>query len=83
MSALFPGYCLTSQTLIFSLRYCGKYLIVELLKKFTFQDRFRGLKTAPEDSLTFFLAVCICIVYHSYGGEDASSKFNKTYVLLF
>ena len=34
-----------------------------------FQDKFRGLKTAPEDSLTFFLAVCICIVYHSYGGE--------------
>ena len=33
------------------------------------QDKFRGLKTAPEDSLTFFLAVCICIVYHSYGGE--------------
>lgn len=35
----------------------------------TSQDKFRGLKTAPEDSLTFFLAVCICIVYHSYGGK--------------
>ena len=41
---------------------------------FHFKDKFRGLKTAPEDSLTFFLAVCVCIVYHSYGGENICAE---------
>ena len=41
---------------------------------FHFKDKFRGLKTAPEDSLAFFLAVCVCIVYHSYGGENICAE---------
>ncbi|KAL9957793.1 hypothetical protein ACROYT_G034737 [Oculina patagonica] len=45
------------------------------------QDKFRGLKTAPEDSLTFFLAVCICIVYHSYGGLRAVAHLWQEFVL--
>lgn len=82
MLAVFPGYCLASQPFP-SVIATNVQLLNFNLKKCTFQDRFRGLKTAPEDSLTFFLAVCICIVYHSYGGEYASLKFNKTYELLF
>ena len=77
MPVVFHGYCLASQPFPSAIA-TNIQLLNFNLKKFTFQDRFRGLKTAPEDSLTFFLAVCICIVYHSYGGEDASSKFNKT-----
>ncbi|KAJ7392048.1 Rab3 GTPase-activating protein catalytic subunit [Desmophyllum pertusum] len=45
------------------------------------QDKFRGLKTAPEESLTFFLAVCICIVYHSYGGLRAVAHLWQEFVL--
>lgn len=45
------------------------------------QDKFRGLKTAPEDSLAFFLAVCVCIVYHSYGGLRAVAHLWQEFVL--
>ncbi|XP_068752396.1 rab3 GTPase-activating protein catalytic subunit-like isoform X2 [Montipora capricornis] len=45
------------------------------------QDKFRSLKSAPEDSLTFFLAVCICIVYHSYGGLRAVAHLWQEFVL--
>ncbi|KAK2560352.1 Rab3 GTPase-activating protein catalytic subunit [Acropora cervicornis] len=39
------------------------------------------LKSAPEDSLTFFLAVGICIVYHSYGGLKAVAHLWQEFVL--
>ncbi|XP_074627593.1 rab3 GTPase-activating protein catalytic subunit-like isoform X2 [Acropora palmata] len=45
------------------------------------QDKFRSLKSAPEDSLTFFLAVGICIVYHSYGGLKAVAHLWQEFVL--
>ena len=32
------------------------------------QERFRVLKTAPVGELTHLLSICICLVYHSYGG---------------
>ncbi|XP_031567041.1 rab3 GTPase-activating protein catalytic subunit-like [Actinia tenebrosa] len=45
------------------------------------KDKFRGLKSAPEDSLTYFLAVCICIVYNNYGGLRAVAHLWHEFVL--
>ena len=47
--------------------------------QFPFQDKFRGLKSAPHDSLTYALAISLCIVNHSYGGEVATIKKQPFY----
>ncbi|XP_048577238.1 rab3 GTPase-activating protein catalytic subunit isoform X2 [Nematostella vectensis] len=45
------------------------------------QDRFRGLKSAPEQSLTFSLATCLCLVYNRHGGLRAVAHLWHEFVL--
>ncbi|XP_028409071.1 rab3 GTPase-activating protein catalytic subunit-like isoform X2 [Dendronephthya gigantea] len=44
-------------------------------------DKFRGLKSAPKESLTYSLAICLCIVNHSYGGLRAVARLWQEFVL--
>ena len=46
-----------------------------------FQEMFRQLKSAPADSLTHKLAVCMCIVNHSHGGLRAVAHLWQEFVL--
>ena len=59
----------------------------ELLKSSCFEtkyisnDKFRGLKGAPHDSLTYALAISLCILNHSYGGLRAVVHLWQEFVL--
>ena len=46
-----------------------------------FQDRYRHFKTAPEDSLTYKLAVLLCVVNHSHGGLKAVAHVWQEFAL--
>ncbi len=45
------------------------------------QEMFRQFKSAPSDSLTYRLAVCMCVVNHSYGGVRAVAHLWQEFVL--
>ncbi|XP_046859182.1 rab3 GTPase-activating protein catalytic subunit-like isoform X2 [Xenia sp. Carnegie-2017] len=44
-------------------------------------DKYRGLKGSPKDSLTYSLAVCFCLLNHSYGGLRAVAYLWQVFVL--
>ncbi|XP_057303709.1 rab3 GTPase-activating protein catalytic subunit-like isoform X2 [Hydractinia symbiolongicarpus] len=45
------------------------------------QDKYRHMKSAPVDSLTYMVAVCISFVNHSYGGISAVAHLWHEFVL--
>ena len=62
---------LFSFTFPLAFRTCSNY----------FQEMFRQLKSAPSGSLTMRLAVCLCIINHSYGGLRAVAHLWQEFVL--
>jgi len=45
------------------------------------QEMFKQFKSAPVDSLPYRLAVCMCIINHSYGGVRAVAHLWQEFVL--
>lgn len=46
-----------------------------------FQNLFSQLKSAPRDSLTSRLALCLCLVNYNYGGLRAVAQVWQEFVL--
>lgn len=45
------------------------------------QNLYLQLKSAPSDSLTYRLALCMCVVNYSYGGLRAVAHLWQEFVL--
>ena len=52
-----------------------------LIDSLSFQNLFNQLKSAPSDSLTYRLALCVCLVNFYHGGVRALAHLWQEFVL--
>lgn len=64
---------------------CGNVYDITLwtnsFARLSLQNLFFQLKSAPSDSLTYRLALCVCLVNYSYGGLRAVAHLWQELVL--